>query len=56
LMPSDYMRWGSANVKAALTNDGTLRNEGVVTVFTGLVKVVTPALVLIILLAGLNII
>lgn len=49
-------RWGSANVKAALTNDGTLRNEGVVTVFTGLVKVVTPALVLIILLAGLNII
>ncbi|MGI6661867.1 MAG: sodium-dependent transporter [Bacillota bacterium] len=49
-------RWGSANIKAALTNDGALRNEKVVAAFTGLVKVVTPALVLVILLAGLNVI
>lgn len=49
-------RWGSANIKAALTNDGALRNEKVVQAFTGLVKFVTPTLVLVILLAGLKII
>ncbi|MGI6665912.1 MAG: sodium-dependent transporter [Bacillota bacterium] len=49
-------RWGSDKIKAALTNGGTLRNEVLVTLFTGVVKVITPALVLIILLAGLKII
>jgi NSS family neurotransmitter:Na+ symporter len=49
-------RWGSQNIKAALSNEGALRNEVVVSAFTGVVKVITPALVLLILLTGLKII
>lgn len=49
-------RWGSAEIKKALSNGGKLDNQLVVTAFTGVVKVVTPALVLIVLLTGLGII
>jgi NSS family neurotransmitter:Na+ symporter len=49
-------RWGGANIKKALSNDGTLKNQEVAGLFTGVVKFVTPVLVLIVLLTGLNII
>lgn len=49
-------RWGSAKIKSALSNEGTLNNHATVAAFTGVVKVITPMLVLIILLTGLKII
>lgn len=47
--------WGFAEVKQALTNKGTLPNERIVRAFFGVIKFVTPVLVLIVLLNGLKI-
>lgn len=47
--------WGFAEVKAALTNTGTLPNERLVRALFGIIKFVTPVLVLIVLLNGLKI-
>ncbi|MGI6631569.1 MAG: sodium-dependent transporter [Bacillota bacterium] len=49
-------RWGAAQLKAALSNEGTLNNETLISVFTGVVKVITPVAVLLVLLTGLKII
>ncbi len=48
--------WGFDKVKRALSNDGKLNNSRAITVFFTLVKYVTPLLVLLVLLDGLNII
>jgi len=48
--------WGYDQVKRALSNDGALRNERVIQGFFGIVKFVTPVLVLLVLLDGLNVI
>ncbi len=47
--------WGFAEVKQALTNKETLPNERIVRAFFGVIKFVTPVLVLIVLLNGLKI-
>jgi NSS family neurotransmitter:Na+ symporter len=47
--------WGFDEVKRALTNEETLPNERIVRALFGIVKFVTPVLVLIVLLNGLNI-
>jgi neurotransmitter:Na+ symporter, NSS family len=48
--------WGYPAIKTALTNSGELKNDTIVRVFYGIVKVVTPILVFIVLLNGLGII
>lgn len=48
--------WGWPKFKAALTNEGTLKNEGLVRGIFTILKFVTPVLVVIVLLAGLNVI
>lgn len=48
--------WGEKNVREVLSNHGSLHNEGVIQVFLFLVRFVTPALVLIVLLNGLGVI
>ena len=48
--------WGHDQVQRALSNDGALRNERVIGAFFGVVKFVTPLLVTLVLLDGLNII
>ena len=48
--------WGWPKFKAALTNEGTLHNEGLLKVVFNILKFVTPLLVAFILLTGLNII
>lgn len=48
--------WGYAEVRRVLTNEGLLPNERIVRAFFGVVKFVTPVLVLIVLLNGLKII
>jgi len=47
--------WGFDNVKRALSNDGALNNQGIVALFFTVVKYITPLLVLLVLLDGLNI-
>jgi NSS family neurotransmitter:Na+ symporter len=47
--------WGFDEVKRALTNEGTLPNERIGRAIFGIVKFITPVLVLIVLLNGLNI-
>ncbi len=47
--------WGYNEVKRALTNEETLPNERVVRAVFGIIKFVTPVLVLIVLLNGLKI-
>lgn len=49
-------KWGADEIKDALSNGGTLNNGAAVAAFTGVVKVVTPALVVVVLLNGLGII
>jgi NSS family neurotransmitter:Na+ symporter len=46
--------WGFDEIRRALSNDGALRNQKLLRVFYGVVKVVTPILVLLVLLNGLN--
>lgn len=48
--------WGWPKFKAALTNEGTLKNEKLVKGIFVILKFVTPLLVAIVLLAGLNVI
>lgn len=48
--------WGKDAVQRALSNDGRLGNRPVVRAFTLVVRFVTPALVLLVLLSGLGII
>lgn len=48
--------WGRKNVFEALTNNGALKNEGVVRAFWVIVRFVTPVLVALVLLNGLGII
>jgi len=48
--------WGFDQVKRALSNSGALRNERIIQAFFGTVKFVTPVLVLLVLLDGLNVI
>lgn len=46
--------WGFNDVKQALTNKGTMRNDRIVYAFYGIVKLITPVLVVIVLLNGLK--
>jgi NSS family neurotransmitter:Na+ symporter len=48
--------WGWPNFKAALSNEGTLANEGLLKVVFNILRFVSPLLVLLILLTGLKII
>jgi NSS family neurotransmitter:Na+ symporter len=48
--------WGTDRVKAALSNDGSLKNEGMVNVFLFLVRYVAPITIMVILLRGLKLI
>ena len=48
--------WGEEKVRAALSNDGQLRNGAVISVFLFLVKYVAPVTITVILLRGLKII
>jgi len=48
--------WGWTRFKAALTNEGTLQNEKLVRAIFIILKFVTPVLVAVVLLAGLNVI
>lgn len=48
--------WGWPKFKAALTNEGTLQNEKLVRAIFVILKFVTPVLVAVVLLAGLNVI
>ncbi len=48
--------WGWPKFKEALTNSGTLKNERLVKAIFNILKFVTPVLVLVVLLAGLNVI
>jgi NSS family neurotransmitter:Na+ symporter len=48
--------WGWPKFKEALTNEGTLKNERLVKAIFNILKFVTPVLVLVVLLAGLNVI
>lgn len=49
-------RWGAAEMRRELTNDGALANARIANLFIGIVKFVTPALVFIVLLSGLGVI
>lgn len=46
--------WGFAEIRRALSNEGALRNERLARIFYGVVKIVTPVLVLLVLLNGLK--
>jgi len=48
-------RWGWPQVKASLTNNGTLPNERLVQFFYGVSKFVAPVLILVVLLGGLGV-
>jgi len=48
--------WGESKVRAALSNDGSLANRFIVTIFLFLVKFVAPLTIVVILLRGLKII
>jgi NSS family neurotransmitter:Na+ symporter len=48
--------WGYDQVAQALSNEGQLQNQRLTRLFFGLVKFVTPLLVLVVLLQGLKII
>ena len=47
--------WGFRNLRDTLTNQGTLRNGRVVTVFYAIVKFVSPPLIVVVLLSGLGV-
>lgn len=46
--------WGFGEIRRAFSNDGALANEKLLRVFYGVVKIVTPLLVLLVLLNGLK--
>ncbi|NPV75254.1 MAG: sodium-dependent transporter [Anaerolineae bacterium] len=46
--------WGDDKVKAALSNNGSLKNQAIIAAYTVIVKFVTPLLVLVVMLRGLN--
>ncbi len=46
--------WGRGELARALSNEGRLRNGGIVLAFHGTVKFITPVLVFLVLLAGLK--
>jgi NSS family neurotransmitter:Na+ symporter len=48
--------WGWPRFKAALSNDGALANEGVLKIVYSILKYISPVLVALILLTGLNIV
>ena len=48
--------WGWPRFKAALSNDGALANEGVLKIVFSILKYISPVLVALILLTGLNIV
>jgi NSS family neurotransmitter:Na+ symporter len=47
--------WGYPQLKAALTNDGGLSNERVVKLLYGVLRFVTPILVMVVLMKGLKV-
>jgi len=49
-------RWARSEAAASLSNEGVLHNEGIIRLFLGVVKFVTPALVFVVLLSGLGLI
>jgi NSS family neurotransmitter:Na+ symporter len=49
-------RWGWKQVKEELSNHGKLDNAGIVRLFFGVAKFVTPVLVFVVLLSGLGLI
>lgn len=48
--------WGAEKVRTALSNDGTLHNSALISVFLFIVRYVAPATIVVILLRGLKII
>ncbi len=46
--------WGFDEIRRAFSNDGALRKQKLLRVFYGVVKIVTPILVLLVLLNGLK--
>jgi neurotransmitter:Na+ symporter, NSS family len=46
--------WGPEKIKAALSNHGALKNDAIVSIIIILLRYVTPVLVLVVLLDGLN--
>ncbi len=48
--------WGGKQVKAALSNEGKLKNESIVRLFLFIVRYIAPVLILIVLLNGLGVI
>ncbi len=46
--------WGGTQVRDALSNSGALKNERIISLFLGVVKFVSPILVLVVLLSGLG--
>jgi NSS family neurotransmitter:Na+ symporter len=48
--------WGYPEVKRALTNDGALKNEKLVHILFGIIKFVSPVLIVLVLLNGLKVI
>lgn len=48
--------WGEEKIRAALSNDSSLANQSIITIFMFLVKFVAPVTIVVILLRGLKII
>ncbi|MCC6148090.1 MAG: sodium-dependent transporter [Anaerolineaceae bacterium] len=46
--------WGDRKVKAALSNEGTLKNQAIIAAYTVIVKFISPVLLLVVMLRGLN--
>nr|WP_199242625.1 sodium-dependent transporter [Desulfosporosinus fructosivorans] len=49
-------QWGYAKVKREMSNEGRLKNDGLVRIYMFLVKFIVPIAIVIVLLAGLNLI
>lgn len=47
--------WGAQNIDRTLSNQGTLANKGIITLYSVIVKWITPLLVLAVLLKGLKV-
>ncbi len=48
--------WGGDELRAVLSNGGTLKNDGIIKVFRAVVKVISPLAIAVILLSGLGLI
>ena len=48
-------QWGHANVKREMSNEGQLKNDGLVRVYMVLIKYVVPIAIVLVLLVGLKI-